>query len=295
MILRLQSVIAVFMCSCLISVAASTSSSIGLVMTSGEVQVDGVRVPGTSAIFSGNLIYSGDRTANVQFSDGTSAVLRPGATLAVYRERTVLQQGVAMQRGVYKHAVLADSLRISGASPSSVAVVSVKDGSHVEVAAQDGESDVRAPSGDLVARVEPGKVLSFAISQAAETQEKTARLCGTLQQNYQLTDAFTNVTYQLQGSGLEPFVGKTVRVTGTIPATNPPPSPEVLSVSSIKKQNRPCEAAAGYGAAPAVAGATWAKGAIVILIFGALGATLIGLGAAGAFGVSQPPVTPAAP
>jgi len=200
-----------------------------------------------------------------------------------------------MQRGVDKHAVLADSLRISGASPSSVAVVSVKDGSHVEVAAQDGESDVRAPSGDLVARVEPGKVLSFAISQAAETQEKTARLCGTLQQNYQLTDAFTNVTYQLQGSGLEPFVGKTVRVTGTIPATNPPPSPEVLSVSSIKKQNRPCEAAAGYGAAPAVAGATWAKGAIVILIFGALGATLIGLGAAGAFGVSQPPVTPAAP
>src|SRR5271169_1773129 len=103
MILRLQSAIAVFTCSCLISVASSTSTSIGLVMTSGEVQIDGLRMPGNSAIFSGNLISSENQAANLQYSDGTSAVMNPGSLMAVYREHSVLQRGITLQRGVDKH------------------------------------------------------------------------------------------------------------------------------------------------------------------------------------------------
>src|SRR5271170_2502899 len=209
MILRLQSAISVFTCSCLISVASSTSSSIGLVMTSGAVQVNGSRVPGTSAIFSGNLISSEDRPANLQYTDGTSGVMNPGAIMAVYREHSVLQRGVALQRGVSKHPILADGLRISGAAPNAVALVGVSDASHVEVVAQEGESDVWASTGDLVARVEPGKSLSFAIGQATGTQENNVKLCGTLQKNYQLTDDFNNVTYQLQGASLQQFINDT--------------------------------------------------------------------------------------
>src|SRR5271170_3350342 len=150
MILRPQSAISVFTCSCLISVASSTSSSVGLVMTSGSVQVDGSRAPGTSAIFAGNLISSEDRPANLQYSDGTSGVMNPGAIMAVYREHSVLQRGIALQRGIGKHPVLANGLRISGATPTATALIGVRDASYFEVAAKEGESDVWTSSGDLV-------------------------------------------------------------------------------------------------------------------------------------------------
>ena len=297
MILRLQSVISLFTCSCLISVASSTPTSIGLVMTSGTVQIDGSRVPGSSAIFSGNLISSEDRTANLQYSDGASAVMKPGAKMTVYRERSVLQQGVAMQRRADKHPVIANGLRISGTTSDAVVVVGVKDASYMEVAAQQGEVDVRTSSGNLVARVEPGKTLSFAMHQATGTpQENNLTLCGDLQQNYLITDVQSNVTYQLQGPGLESsLVGKSIKVSGTISGGIPSGSaPQVVTVSTIKKLNHPCVMAAG--AAPAATGAIMTKGGIVFLIFVGLGGALIGLGAAGGFGTSpSQPVTPVTP
>lgn len=293
MLLRLQSAISLFTCSCLVCVASAPSSSIGLVMSSGEVQVDGLQVPATSAIFSGSLISSGDRSASLQFSDGTSALMKPGSTMTVYRERSVLQQGVTMQRGVDKHPVLADGLKIFGAAPNAVALVGVRDASHIEVAAQEGESDLLAPSGEIVARVEPGKTLSVAISQVDGAQGNSVKLCGLLPQNLQLTDDFTNVTYQLQGPGLGPLVGDWVQVTGTI--VNGSATPQVVAISRAKNLHHPCVVPGGGGAAPAVAGSIWTGGAIALLIFVGFGGTLIGLGAAGAFGVSHPPVTPAAP
>src|SRR5215475_8204557 len=148
MIPRLRSAISLFTCWCfLISTVSAAPDNIGLLMTTGEVQVDGVPVPGNSAIFSGNRIASGSAISNLRFSDGTSAVMRPGGQMTVYRE----------------HAVL---------------LVGVKDESHFEVAAEGGRLEVRAPAGNLIARVEPGKNISFTISQApAGAQENTVLLC----------------------------------------------------------------------------------------------------------------------
>jgi len=256
-------------------------------MSTGEVQVDGLPVPGTSAIFSGNLISSGDRSSNLQFSDGTSALMKPGTSLTVYREHSVLQRGEALQRGVDKHPILADGLKISGAAPNAVALVGVKDAAYVEVAAQEGESDVWTSTGDLVARVDPGKTIGFAIGQApAGTQVVTTlNICGDLNQNYLLTDHSSYVTYMLQGSNLKPFVGKTIRVTGTVSgATSSPSTAEILVVSSIKKLNRVCEAPAAVN-----------TGKILVLVGAAVGGTLIGLAIAGDLTSSQPPVTPVVP
>ncbi len=286
MILRLQSAVSLFTCSCLISVASATSSSIGLVMSTGEVQVDGMRVPGNSAIFSGSLISSGDRSSSLQFSDGTSALMKPSTSVTVYREHSVLQRGVTLQRGVDKHPILADGLKISGASPHAVALIGVKDASYLEVDAQEGESDVWTSTGDLVARVEPGKTLGFEIGQAAPgTQVTNLKICGDLNPDFLLTDHSSYVTYHLQGTDLKPFVGKTVRVTGTVSgAVSSPSTAEILVVSSIKKLNQVCEAPA----------AVTTKSIIVLVAIG-VGGTLLGLAAAGDLSPSPSPVTPTTP
>jgi hypothetical protein len=286
MILRFQSAIAVLMCSCLIGAASPTSSSIGLVMTTGAVQVDGLEVRNTSAIFAGNLVESKERSANLQFSDGTGAVMRPGAKMTVYGEHSVLEHGIAMQRGIDKHPVLADGLKVSGATSDAVALVGVRDGSYVEVAAQQGESEVWDSSGELVAKVEPGKTLGFAIAQAAAgTQVENLNICGDLTPEYLITDHARYVTYRLQGGDLQRYVGKEVRVTGTVSgATSSPSGAEILIVSTIKKLNRVCEAA------PA-----WNTKTIITVTVVAVGASLIGLAASGAFSSSQPAVTPTTP
>jgi hypothetical protein len=258
-------------------------------MTTGDVQVNGLPVPGTSVIFSGNLITSERSTSNLQFSDGTSAVLNPGASMTVYREHSVLQHGVTMQRGVDKHPILADGLRISGSAPNAVALVGVKDESYVEVAAQAGETEVWTSSGNLVARVEPGKTLSFALQDAPANTSNTVKLCGVLQQNHEVIDEYSNVAYQLQGSGLDAQVGKTIRIVGTlVPGTGSATIAQVVTVSSVKRLNRSCLAA---GAAPAIT-----TGAIVLLVFVAIGGSLLGLGLAGTFSSgAHTPVTPATP
>ena len=52
MLVKVQSAIALFTCGCLVSVAASPSS-IGIVVTRGQAQVDGAFVRGNSTLFRG--------------------------------------------------------------------------------------------------------------------------------------------------------------------------------------------------------------------------------------------------
>lgn len=298
MLLRLQSAISLFTCSCLISAASATPSNIGIVMTTGEVQVDGSSVRGNSALFSGSRVLSQDAISNLQFSDGTNAVMRPGASMTVYRERSVLQMGVTMQRRVDKHPVFADGLRIAGVTPNAVALIGVKDASHIEVAAQEGETDVWTSTGNLVARVEPGKTLSFAINTTGGPANGV-KLHGILRPHYLLTDEQTNVTYQLQGSGLDMLVGASVEATGTVLGGNPAAgTPPVVAVSNVVKMNNDYAAMSDGqqgGAAPAAQGPIWNTGSIIFLIIVAIGGTLLGLGAAGVLSPSSKPVTPATP
>ena len=60
MLVKLQSAVSLFTCSCLVSLAASPSS-IGFVVTSGQAQVDGAVVHGNSTLFQGSVVQAGER------------------------------------------------------------------------------------------------------------------------------------------------------------------------------------------------------------------------------------------
>jgi hypothetical protein len=283
MILRFQSALSIILCGSLICAGSASPPGIGLVMTTGSVLVDGLQVPGTTAIFAGNLISSGDRSAILQFSDGTSAMMMPSTEVTVYHERSVLQHGIITQRRADQHpVVLTDGLKISGATSKAVTVVRVKDEMHFEVEAEEGESDVWTPSGLLLARIEPGKTLNFSISQAAGTQAnpKALTLCADLNSNYLIRERTSNVTYELQGVGLDKYLYKTVKVIGTpvgVPAS--PSDPQLLQVSKIEKKST-CEG-----------GVEWLTLLILIGFGGAIG----GLAYAGGVTPTPHPVTPATP
>ena len=110
MLVKLQSAIALLTCGCLVSVAASPSS-VGFVVTNGQVEVDGSVVHGNSTLFQGSLIQAGSATSDLMFPGGSNLLLQPDSAVKVYREYALLQRGAVIQRG--SHELVADGLRIS--------------------------------------------------------------------------------------------------------------------------------------------------------------------------------------
>jgi hypothetical protein len=257
MLVKLQSAISLFTCSCLVSVAASPSS-IGFVVTSGQVQVDGAAVRGNSTLFQGNVVRAGETASDLMFPGGSNLLLQPGSTVTVFRDYGVLEHGAVVQRG--HQALRADGLRISSLSPQGAVLVDVQDKSHVKVTAQDGPAEVRNPAGLLVARLEAGKALNLSVQQQDSTptapQQSPAptageqapppagvqlTLRGVLRKDHPgryghflLTDTATNVTYELQGPDLDDLVGAAVEVTGsTYDRAAASGASKVMSVSDI--------------------------------------------------------------
>jgi hypothetical protein len=255
---KLQSGIALFTCSCLVSVA-SAPSSVGFMVTGGQAQVDGSMVRGNSTLFQGSLVRAGDVTSDLVFPGGTNLLLQPGSTARVYRDYAVLENGTATQHGSHGY-VIADGLRISSPSPLGAIIVGMTDRSHLEITAQSGTAEVRNQAGGLVARLETGKAASFVVQDQnaaptgspapASSQGSSAATAavgtqltihGILRKDhagkyghYLLTDLASNVTYELQGSELEDLVGGSVEVTGSIFDAAPAAGAvKVVSVSDI--------------------------------------------------------------
>ncbi len=266
MLVKLQSAISLLTCGCLVSLAASPSS-IGFVVTSGQAQVDGSVVRGNSTLFQGSLVQAGSVASDLVLPGGSNLLLQPGSAVKVYREYAVLQNGTATQRG-QGYALFADGLRVSSLSPAGAVVVGVQDRSHLEVTAQGAAAEVRDRAGALVARLEPGKGLSFAIqassqsvpsqngsqpaptSPASPQDSAAAQNAGVLAPqltihgilrkdhagtygHFLLTDLATNVTYELQGSGLDDLVGGSVEATGSVAATTLAGASKTMYVSDI--------------------------------------------------------------
>jgi hypothetical protein len=256
MLVKFQSAIAFFTGACLVSAAASPSS-IGIVVTSGQTQVDGALVRGNSTLFQGDIVQAGQGTSDLMFPGGSNLLLQPGSAVRVFREYGVLDHGAAVQRGF--NTLVADGLRISSLSPQGSVFVAIQDGSRLSVAAQGGAAEVRNPAGDLVARLEAGKALSFAIQAGPQGSTGSPQapptttgqspvptgpqitIHGILHTDhpgryghYLLTDIPSKVTYELQGPGLDDLVGASVEVTGSAFETAAAEgASKVLSVSDI--------------------------------------------------------------
>jgi hypothetical protein len=259
MVVKAHSAIALFTCGCLVCVASSPSN-IGFVVTSGQAVIDGATVRGNSTLFQGNVVRAGDATSDLMFAGGSNLLLQPGAEVRVFREYGVLDHGTAIQRGT--HVLVANGLKVSSLSPQGAVLVDIQDPSHLEVVSQSGTAEVRNQGGVLVARLEAGKALRFALQAAApqapaattQQQSPTAAsaqgapppgtqltLHGILRKDHPgryghflLTDLLSKVTYELQGPGLDDLVGASVEVTGSTFDTQPAPgAAQVISISDV--------------------------------------------------------------
>ena len=258
-------------------------SSIGIVRSAGDFQVDGSTIRGNSTVFEGNLIETSAVRSIVQIG-GTQITLGSNSRAKVYSDHTVLQSGVELMRNGEKRMIEAVipkmTLKITSADKDGVVMVAMGGPNTVNVFATSGVAEVRNSSGFLLASLNAGMQMAFAPQAGAAASTQMKGVLESSNGRFFLTDTTNKARMELRGPDLAKFVGKSVQVTGsTIPgAAAAGGASQVIQVTKIEQLSQQAAKAAGLPGGAAAGGVAAAGGAAA----GAAGGAAAGAAAAGA-------------
>lgn len=226
MLKKLQA-LAVLMC--MSSYAVGGTVSIGTASARGNMRVDSYSVKGNATLFDGSVVETSQNTADLRLSKGTEITMSTDSLGTLYSDRLVLQRGESELAATSSFQLQANGLRVTSNGPSSRAVVSIKPGNTVEVAALTGSFGVTNARGVLLANVRPGLPVSFAMRAVGNaTSFEEVGMVSYENGHYYLTND-VDVKYELTGKDLKKYVGTKAVVSGTLQAG----TTSVISVSSI--------------------------------------------------------------
>ncbi len=306
MLRNLQSAVALLTCGCMAGYAA-VPASIGFLVTDSSVLVDGTPVRGNSTLFSGSVVKGGPAASSLRFVDGSSLVLQSGAQVRVFRDHSVLEQGVATQIDSGKRELIVDGLTIASLSEHGTVAAAWRDSSHVEAVAQNGPAEVRTPVGQLVARLNPGEPLTFAISVVSTVQQEPPQgppppptgppitVNGILRQEpegeYKVTNDTDGVEYIVEGNIPGNALGASVQIKGIAAGVSTgimchTPTEEngmapchIIVANSVRRvaAGSTKEEEGGQAPTPAAAGPHWHSGAVILTVAVVGGGALVAL------------------
>lgn len=283
-------------------------TSIGLISASGPLSVDRSTVWGNATVFEGTSIATEAASGDVALSNGVRLQLAAQSAAVIGANRAVLQKGSTQvnrasggltprEGGAYE--VEARGLRIDAADGSRM-LVALRAPNGVDVVALSGATRVMDRKGVLLASIQPGRSVAFAVPQEPEAGATTVTRAGCLlykDMHFILHDDATNEVIEVNGPDLQLNVGKSVQVTG-VPATTKPAVSIATSVMTVNNvaprstggclviaqaldaQTQVPAAAAGPATAPPTAPAAAHTG----LSAGAKAAIIIGIAAGGGAG-----------
>src|ERR1035438_2390187 len=214
---KLQAIAILF---CTLSYATAGTVAIGTASARGDMRVDHYTVNGNATLFDGSVVETGQATADLRLDKGVQITMSTRSRGTLYRDHLVLQQGESELTASDSFQVQANNVRVTPNGPDARAVVSMKPGNKVEIAALNGSFGVASEQGALLARVLPDQTLSFAMqaggtggSGSGQSFKGTGVVSKGADGNYFLSVG--TVKYQLIGKDLDALVGKTVTITGT--------------------------------------------------------------------------------
>jgi hypothetical protein len=240
---------AVLMILSTFSYAAAGTTAIGTVSARGDMRVDGYRVNGDATLFDGTVVETGQASAASLLDKGVEIKLAQDSRGTFYRDRLVLQQGISEWTPSGSFVIEANGLRVTPSEPNSHGVASLDSAHTVEIAALTGQFRVTNENGLLLARVGPGRPLSFAMMQSgtANTNPNSITVTGTLgieKGAYFIIVKSTGVVYQLSGKeaasrSLAREVGAIVTISGTLDPNVTPSlgAAAIIDVSSDKEES----------------------------------------------------------
>src|ERR1700704_6360673 len=104
-----------------ISWLSAEGTAIGMAVTNGSFQVDHSRVWGNTTLFNGSIVETATAASQIQLNGGVQLRLSSNTRATVYQRRLVLESGLGQLESAPGYEIEARSLRISTASPETLA------------------------------------------------------------------------------------------------------------------------------------------------------------------------------
>lgn len=215
---------------CAVPCAFAGTNVIGTVNARGDLRVDGYAVKGNATLFDGTVVQTGEASAAIRLKSGSQVTLATNSKGTLYSDRLVLQKGSTELEPSHAMVLQANGVNVTPVSANAKGTVTVNEDDKVEVASLTGSFRVTNDEGHVLANVESGKAYSFAAAQDQSSQLPPAAtpngpvqmtLYGTLTKvgnHYYLNLPAPDIgyVYEVNGAGLEAFVGKPVVISGTV-------------------------------------------------------------------------------
>ncbi len=233
-----------FRCFVALALVATLSAgpvSIGLVTASGPLTVDRSSIWGNATLFEGTSVSTADASGEVALRNGVRIQLAPSSQAVIGEKHARLERG-ATQINVGKanaskaYEVEAHGLRIAADAGARV-VVALDASNRVQVSSLSGKASVSDHAGVLLAAIQPGRTVAFAMPQNQPASTSVMRNGCLLYKDmhFILHDDATNEVVELNGSDLNLNVGKSVQVTGNPTSVKPAVSiaTSVMNVTAV--------------------------------------------------------------
>jgi hypothetical protein len=288
--------------SLLVASLAGAPTSIGLISASGPLTVDRAPAWGNATLFEGTSVATAEASGDLALRNGVRIQLAAQSQAVIGETREVLEKGASQVSVRQGYEVQARGLRIAAQAGGRM-LVALSSSNGVQVTALAGKASVSDRAGLLLAAIQPGRSVAFAMPQD-QPGPTTVTRAGCLlykDMHFILHDDATNEVIELNGPDLALNVGKSVKITG-VPTTAKPAvsiATSVMTVTSVSPQSAGgclvtaqalnaqvvAPVAAGAAVPVAAAGASGAAtGAAVGLSAGAKAGIIIGIAAAGGIG-----------
>lgn len=283
---------------CLWPVLPQPLMLIGLISASGPLTVDRSPAWGNATLFEGTSVATAEASGDLALRNGVRIQLAAQSQAVIGETREVLEKGASQVSVRQAYEVQARGLRIAGAAGARM-LVALSASNGVEVTALAGKASVSDHAGLLLAAIQPGRSVAFAMPQDQQPGPTTVTRSGCMlykEMHFILHDDATNEVIELNGPDLALNVGKSVQVTG-VPATAKPAvsiATGVMTVTNVAPQstggclvtaqalNAQTQVPAPAAATPSTAAAPVAKAGMSA---GAKAAIIIGVAAGAGIGV----------
>jgi hypothetical protein len=202
---------------CTISYSTAGTLSIGTASARGDIRVDNYLVKSNTTLFDGSVVETGQATADLRLDKGAQITMAANSLATLFKDHIVLKRGKSELATPTSFQFEVNGLHVIPSEPNSRGVVSLGNGNTVEVAALNGSFAVSNDHGVLLARVQPGALLSFAVQEGvnAATVTDMPGMVSYENGHYYLTSNH-DVKYELVGRDLKRYVGTKVVISGTL-------------------------------------------------------------------------------
>ncbi len=220
---------------------AAGPASIGLISASGPLTVDRASAWGNATLFEGTSVATAEASGDLALRNGVRIQLAAQSQAVIGESREVLEKGVSQVSVRQSYEVQARGLRIAGEAGARM-LVALNSSNGVEVTALAGKASVSDHAGLLLAAIQPGRSVAFAMPQDQPPGPTTVTRAGCLlykDMHFILHDDATNEVIELNGPDLALNVGKSVKISG-VPTTSKPAvsiASGVMTVTSVSPQS----------------------------------------------------------